>query len=206
MGNKTCDFCGKEASEELRLYNEGGVNYAICNECLDKIAKHECINCGAKCYDEYSVYKGRCFSCAQLYMKDEAKIKLEDELGVNYDNPALYDSENGEVKLRFSQRDYEKWLTFNPDGRGFSEDDFRKSMFMRRIWIMLKLHAAGYTKDDIINENMRDIEDLLEDNLDKIIGQKCKFRIFEGTGDNKRALYLGEVIAHRGKVYLYEDN
>lgn len=205
MGRNICDFCGKEA-ENLKIHTENNVNYTICDNCFSKVSKHKCIECGRPVDDDMSVYKGRCIAaCAQRYMAKQAKQRKEEMLGVNADNPALYDSENGEIKLRFTKEDYEKWMTFNPDGRGFNENDFRESMFLRRIWILMKLNAAGYTDNESINENMTDIEDLLEDNIDKIIGQKCKFRIFNGKGD-KKALYLGEVLAHKGKVYIYEDN
>lgn len=204
MGRSLCDFCNKE-SVNLKLHTEHGVNYTICNECYTKVSKHQCIECGRSVDDEMSVYKGRCIaSCAQRYMAKEEAEKREIELGINTDNEALYDSEDGEIKLRFTKADYEKWLTFNPDNRGFNENDFRQSMLLRRIWIMMKLTAAGYTDTKSINENMTDIEELLEKNIDKIIGQKCKFRIFNGKGD-KKALYLGEVLAHKGKVYIYED-
>lgn len=203
MKNKECKFCGKEHSN-LITHVEGGVKYDVCPNCFDAIIGHRCIQCG-KPLDEGAAYFGRCISpCAQIYAFNEARDSYEKALGVKFDEPALYPSDNGEPVLRFTQQDYEKWLTFDPDNRGFNTDNFKESHFLRRLWIMLKLTAAGYTDEKTINDNMSDIEELLDSNITKIIGKKCRFSIF--TPNDNRRLQGNTVLAHKGRVYLYLDN
>ena len=195
-----CQFCDT-STDKLTPHMEQGNTYYLCDDCLDKVTSCKCVKCG-KPVDPTTTYSGRCIACAQIFMYEYQKDELENTLGLKFDEPALYpmDSDNNRW-LRFSQEDYEKWLTFDPDNRGYNSQDFKSSFFMRRLWVMLKLTAAGYTDNKVINDNMDDIIDMLDSNIGKIIGQKCKIHI--AIDGNNKVLQTSKVLAHKGKVYLY---
>ena len=64
MGRNICDFCEREV-DNLKIHVENNVNYTICEDCLSKIAKHKCIECGRPVDDEMSVFRGRCIAYKQ---------------------------------------------------------------------------------------------------------------------------------------------
>lgn len=203
MNNKLCDFCKKHVNE-LVEYNSNGQDYNICKECLRKVQSCRCIRCGEPIADESLSIRGKCINCAQVEATNRERAKFEEEMDISYEVKQAYEEAKGDNILTFTNDDYEKWLTFDPDKRGFNIKEFKESILLRRIWIMTKLQAAGYTDVDTINENMTDIEDLIDENIHNIIGKHCKFSIF--NGGNKSELYENIVIAHKNKVYLFSSD
>lgn len=202
MENKiACDFCGKESNKlKEQIYN--GETFNICSECKKYVDSSKCRKCGTLIPDESMSLKGLCINCAQVETTRIEREKFEASMGISEDDRQAYKEAKG-GDITFTNKDYEEWLTFDPDRRGFNIKDFKESAMLRRIWIMTKLQAAGYTDVKTINENMSDIEELIQENIHNVIGKHCRFSII--NIDNKSELYDNVVIAHKNKVYLFSS-
>jgi hypothetical protein len=186
-----CEWCGKTTDSLNSVTDAYGDIYHICNKCNEKNKSHECIKCGS--LTEFSI-KGLCTNCYQavLHKKEVRKEEALSGVGdVDFSNSAS-------SELEFTDADYERWVTM---GKAYSPNDIKKSVELRRIWIIVKLNAAGVKDNKVIEDNFANIETLLNRSFSKLINNKCTL-IIATTPENKRKIKTGEVIDYEKEVYI----
>ncbi len=184
---RTCDWC-ESLSNELMNY-EGS---RICKECYNKATvKHVCRECGVST-PKQGMINGLCSRCFENSIKEKAERRERASLGIASSDMLSTD-------LVFTEDDYNKWVTYDPNNKGFSPEDFKKSTVLRRLWIMTKLKAAGITDEDVINDNMEDIEYIIDKNFSKLINNKCKIVIITKMSDRRG---ITQCIGFRKRVYI----
>lgn len=189
-----CEWCGKNESS-LEVYTDAiGENHSICDDCMKLVNDCECRKCGAPT-DPNMMINGLCTTCVQLYFREKSKKKEEARMGMDME---LLNSLTEEVTL--TDKDYESWLTLD---KTFSPDDMRNSKELRRIWIMVKFNAAGIYEGDTISKNLPDIEELLDRNFSKLIGNKCRLLIGD-TADARKVIRQSTVIDYENEVYILQ--
>lgn len=189
-----CEYCGK---------GEGTIQHGtskICKKCNDRISEGRCIRCG-KILGVDVGYNGMCSNCTQLYIAEKSKEEFYAEAQAEADrvNELRPKDENGDPIITFTTQDYEKWLTWDPDHKGFNVKDFEENTVLRRIWIIVKFYAAGYFDTETINENMEDVEKLINKHIKDLIGHKCGIKIISKVSETRGYNFKD----HSGKVYLY---
>lgn len=186
---QTCEWC-ECITNELKDYQGS----KICKTCNEKVTNSLCRKCG-DAYPESLMLRGLCLSCLQIEETKRAVRREEAKIGIsNYDEIVSAETE-------FTDEDFEKWMTYNPDGKGYSPKDFKESALLRRIWIMTKLNAVGIVDEVIINDNIADIEELIESNFSKLLHNKCRFYIINNMSDRKKTAGM-TCIAHKNKVFI----
>lgn len=87
MGTTSCDFCGQE-TESLSSVVSIGKQFKVCDSCRKKFQNHRCIICNASTEDEEThqviEWKGLCIRCEQLVVAGAERLKMEQELGVDF--------------------------------------------------------------------------------------------------------------------------
>jgi hypothetical protein len=139
---------------------------------------------------------GLCTNCIQVNIREKSKKQEEVRLGV--DRQLL---DNITSDLTFTDADYEKWITL---GKSFSSDSMRDSKELRRIWIMVKFNAAGIYDNNVIADNFKDIEALLDRNFSKLINNTCRILI-GNTGEARRIVKNSTVIDYENEVYILKS-
>lgn len=185
---KSCAWCGKLTNDLITYKGD-----KVCKKCHSSVTSSKCRKCG-ELFPEENMFRGLCISCLQVEEVERAKRREEALVGIDVNT---FDS--GETS--FTEADFERWMTYDPDHRGFTPKDFKESMFLRRLWIMTKLNAAGIVDEAVINRSMADIEELIESNFSKLINNKCRFFIFNSMSDRRKAAGM-KCIAHKNKVYI----
>lgn len=181
-----CEWCGKTAEKLNSITDEYGDIYHICDKCNTANTNHECIKCGSLI--TFGI-KGMCTTCYQVKMNSMEKRKEEALSGVVETDG-----------LEFTDNEYEQWLTM---GRTFTPNDIKKSRELRRIWIIVKLSAAGITDTNLISENFSDIEKVLDRSFSKLINNKCKL-LLSTNAESRKAIKKGNIIDNEHLVYILE--
>lgn len=91
---KQCDFCGGQykpsPTNPTDQVNSIGRTFRVCPCCKSKFQNHRCIMCNTSTEDPVThqiiEWKGLCERCAQIVMSGATKLKIEKELGVDYDS------------------------------------------------------------------------------------------------------------------------
>lgn len=185
---KACVWCGKLTNDLVKYKGDN-----VCKKCHTSVTNSKCRKCG-ELFPEEVMLRGLCINCLQVEEIERAKRREDALVGIDVDS---FDS--GETS--FTEEEFEKWMTYDPDKRGYTPKDFKESMLLRRLWIMTKLNAAGIVDEAVINQNMTDIEELIEYNFSKLINNKCRFFIMNKVSDRKKTAGM-KCIAHKGKVYI----
>ena len=86
-----CDWCSTYTSKEnLTKVNSIMKQFEICPNCYNKFKNHRCIICNNSTEDSTThhviEWKGLCERCTQLVMSGAAKLKFEQEKGVDFDS------------------------------------------------------------------------------------------------------------------------
>lgn len=182
-----CDWCEKEGN--LRAYRVEGSIVNLCDNCIKAHENERCIVCGASLYGELSI-RGRCSDCQQLKAakEDKARNEVIDGLGVLELSKLTKD-------IEFTEKDYEEWVTTS--GGYFNPETRRRN---RRRWIRNKLvNQYGWTNEMFI-ENLKDIEEILDNYFFKIANEKCKL-VLAGT----RGLKGVEIIVKKGNIIVIKE-
>lgn len=187
---KTCEWC-ESITEELVEYQGS----KICKACSDSVNHSKCRKCGST-YPDVLMLRGLCLTCLQVEETERARKREEVKIGVD-------DYETVCAETEFTEEDYEKWMVYDPNSKGFKPKDFKESAFLRRLWIMTKLNAVGIVDEKIINENIADIEDLITSNFSKLLYNKCRFYIINNMADRKKTAGM-TCIAHKNKVFIMQ--
>lgn len=187
-----CEWCGKN-TEELKMHTDAiGDVYNICNNCEQVANTFRCRKCNSL-VDSTLMIKGLCTTCIQVDMHNKSKRREEIRMGVDRDMVEPLAS-----ALELSDEDYEKWLTMD---NTYTPDDLKRSKELRYIWIMVKLNSVGEYDNEVIKENFNDIEELLNRNFSKLIGNKCKV-IIGNNSDNRKIIRGSEVIDYVNQSYI----
>lgn len=183
-----CEWCGKIA--ELEQYKDAiGDVHKVCKSCKTKVDNHKCRKCGTL-VDPNMMIDGLCTNCIQVKMRDKSRKREEARLGV--------DSEPFTSEMRLTDEDYEKWLTFEPS---YSPKDMKESKELRRLWILVKLNAAGIYDNQLISKNFTNIEMLLDRNFSKLVNNKCKITI-DRNSETRKVIRNSEIIDYEDSVYI----
>ena len=186
-----CEWCGK-ATEEREIYTDAiGENHSICASCKETVDDCTCRKCGST-VDPHLMINGLCTNCIQLELKNKSKKREEVQMGVDSDVISDLTSE-----IEFTDEEYEKWLTW---GHAFSPENMNVKE-LRRMWIMVKLNAAGVYDNSVISKNFPDIELLLDRNFSKLVKQKCRILI-GNSGETRRIVRESKVIDYENEVYI----
>lgn len=89
-----CDFCGRQFTSSPTpsqdQVNSIGRTFRVCPSCKSKFQNHRCIMCNTSTEDPVThqiiEWKGLCERCTQIVMSGATKLKIEQELGVDYDS------------------------------------------------------------------------------------------------------------------------
>lgn len=187
----TCEWCKKKV-ENLEMYTDaiGTVHY-VCEACKKTVDAYECRKCGT-ITDPSMMIDGLCTTCIQVNLHEKNKRKEEVRLGVDRDMLGSITSE-----FTFTDKDYEQWLTM---GKAFSPDNMN-SREMRRLWIMVKLNAAGIYDSKVISKHFKDIETLLDRNFSKLVNNTCRLLV-GNTGETRKIVRQSTVIDYENEVYI----
>lgn len=194
-----CDWCGHESDNLIKHMDAIGDAYNICEECNKKVvlgcACRKCGNVG----DPSMMVNGLCVSCVQVEMVNKSKKQEDARRGLGLDViHEIYERQGGEVEL--TDEDYEQWMTFRVRPSA-PKLDIMKSMELKRLWILIKLNATGVYDTDVIADNFKNIEALLDRNFTKLIGNRCRI-IIADTPEMRKVVRESEVIDYNDKVYI----
>ena len=175
-----CEWCGKKTEDIIEYTDALGDRHLVCKECYKSVEDCECRKCG-ETVDSSMMINGLCMNCVQADIMVKSKKREEARMGVDSD---ILDTMSEEVSI--TKSDYEKWMTM---GKTFSSKDMQKSKELRRIWIMVKLNATGVYDTTVISKHIGDIEKILDRNLSKLVGNKCRVLIANNAekSEGKRA-------------------
>ena len=115
-----CEFCGRKQNKaSLSSVKSIQKIFKICPDCKRKFQLHRCLMCGtstvSKMTDQVLEWKGLCQICAQIIMAGAEKLKLEQEMGVDFDSTMeVIPNRNQEM----TQQEINDWLDY---GRKFME-------------------------------------------------------------------------------------
>ena len=189
-----CDWCGKK-TDKLEIYEDAfNTPYSICDKCFEKVNNNICRKCG-KVTDPMMIIDGCCTACAQLSINEKRKKKEEALNGVGFTE--IDDVNAGAV---MTEKDFDEWQQM---GNCFSFEDMQKSVELRYIWIMVKLSALGIYDNEVISNNFEDIQKLLDRNMIKLRGNKCRL-IIAFDSRTRKIVKEGNIIDSEGIVYILD--
>ena len=92
--SKQCEFCGRQykssPTNPTDQVNSIGRTFRVCPCCKSKFQNHRCIMCNTSTEEPMThqiiEWKGLCERCTQIVMSGATKLKIEQELGVDYDS------------------------------------------------------------------------------------------------------------------------
>lgn len=189
-----CEWCGKEAN----LFNYDGMK--ICVDCETSAKLGKCRKCGIP---SFGLVRGLCMDCLQLDAINSYSKQMEEDCS----NESDEEKDAFSAAMTFTESEFEKYMVYDPNGLGFTPEDLKKSLLMKKIWIMTKLTAAGITDSKLINDNLEDIIYLIDNNFEKLLNKKCILTIIEGSGlhTNRRNMATrNTIIASKNKVVIAE--
>ena len=136
----TCDWCRND-SAVLKTYEVFGIEYNICEKCLEAHEKGVCIECGEPLDDDVAL-NGKCSGCQQISEARTEKKRYEESNGLG--SNALDDLTNSE---KMTEDDFNSWLTF---GQGNFSPETRATN--RHRWISEKIsNDLHWSEKDIKN-------------------------------------------------------
>lgn len=112
-----CDFCGRQYTPSSTLsqdqVNSIGRTFRVCPCCKSKFQNHRCIMCNTSTEDPVThqiiEWKGLCERCTQIVMSGATKLKIEQELGVDYDSTMEVIPERDK---ELSNEELQKWFSY----------------------------------------------------------------------------------------------
>lgn len=184
-----CDWC-KRKTDNITMYTDALKNvYNICEKCDATVKSNHCRKCGTDVDPDF-IINGLCTNCVQADAYAKAKSQEEALSGVE---SSEYVSDSV-----FTDDDFEHWMLLS---KSFSYDDMKKSQELQYIWVTVKLNAAGIYDQQIISDNMSSIRKLLDANLSKLRGRKCRL-VIDCSPKIKDLIHTSTIIAQDGMVYI----
>ena len=200
-----CDWCGKNVKTLEIITDSMGEVSNICDSCKKSNEVNECIRCGNV---EDLLFKGRCMSCVQVENYKRQIRQNEVALGISsmddFNDSTRADAEMAKqsgycAEFDFSTEEYDSWVTM---GKSVSPKDIKGDPQLRRIWLIVKLNAAGLPLS-AINDYIEDLEKLLDACFMKLINQKCKI-VIANSAENKKLIKSSMIIDYRNEVFIVE--
>lgn len=149
-------------------------------------AKITCTRC-KKQVEPLLMTNGVCLDCMQLLMKEKSKIQEELKTGVD---SSLINELTSDVE--FDDNAFNHWLTF---GQGnYSSPELNNNKELKRIWVMVKLNAAGITEQKYI----RKLEKLFDKNFEMLKNVPCRIIV----ANNESEVDLSKVIDRDENLYI----
>lgn len=189
-----CEWCGSRTNDTVEYIDALGDKHMICKSCQKTVDNCECRKCGDT-VDTSMMINGLCMNCIQAEMLSKSKKKEEARLGVDSD---IMDTMSSDIEL--TESDYERWMTM---GKAFSPSDMQSSKELRRIWIMVKFNATGVYEPETISKHIDDIEKILDRNLSKLVGNKCKV-VIANNAEMRKLVRQKEVIDYEREIYIFK--
>ena len=189
-----CEWCGKNTNKTNVHIDGLGDTHNICDECKNDASVFRCRKCKME-RDSAIMINGVCTYCMQVQVYNKCKKQEEIRMGVDKDMLEPLISE-----LELSDEDYERWLTM---GNAYTPNDLKKSKELRYIWILVKLNSVGGYSNDVVRKHFNDIEELLDRNFSKLIGNKCRLIIGDNSA-NRRIIRDSAVIDYINQSYIVE--
>lgn len=196
-----CDWCGRNVKALEVVTDSMGDVANICPSCKKSNDAHECIRCGNV---SDMLFKGKCMNCIQVDNYKKQVRQDEVAMGIYEEDPDVIDEEMSKnsnycAELDFTDEEYENWATM---GKTVSPKDIKKDVQLRRIWMIVKLNAAGLPLS-AINNYTEDLENLLDTCFMKLINRKCKV-VIANTPENRKLIKKSKVIDYRNEVFIVE--
>lgn len=199
-----CDWCGKNVKTLEIITDSMGETANVCNSCKASSDAHECIRCGNV---SDMLFKGKCMNCVQVDNYKKQVRQDEVALGIS----TMEDLESADVDSKMAKKsnycaefdlsddEYDNWMTM---GNTVSPKDIKGDPQLRRIWLIVKLNAAGLPLS-AINNYIEDLETLLDSCFMKLINRKCKI-IIANSSENRKLIKASTVIDYRNDVFIVE--
>lgn len=184
-----CDWCNKKVNTLETFTDAFGENCEICNKCKTAAESGKCIKCGESVSGSITM-KGLCTKCLQVEVYKSAKKAQQASMSLGDDLPSV----------ELTDKEYEDWLLMS---KTFNFSDLQKSYELRYLWITVKLHSVGIYDDNVIKENFKDIETLLDRRLNSLRGTHCRLLIAYTPEIRKQIKNKGiEIIDIENNTYL----
>lgn len=197
-----CEWCGRTV-ETLEVVTDSMGDIAnVCPSCKKSNDEHECIKCGNI---SDLLFKGKCMNCVQVDNYKKQVRQDEVAMGVyDMDDSSAIDEEMTKASqycadLDLSDEEYEHWTTM---GSVVSPKDIKKDAQLRRVWLIVKLNAAGLPLS-AINDYIEDLENLLDTCFMKLINRKCRV-VIANTPENRKIVKSANVIDYKNEVFIIE--
>lgn len=187
-----CEWCGKQTDDIVDYTDAIGDKHKVCKSCHKTVDDCECRKCG-ETVDSSMMINGLCMNCIQAEIMLKSKKREEVRMGVDSD---ILDTMSSEISI--TKTDYEKWLTM---GKTFSPNDMQKSKELRRLWIMVKFNAIGIYDPETISKHIGSIEIILDRNLSKLVGNKCRI-IIANDAKTRSIVRQQDVLDYEKEVYI----
>lgn len=201
-----CNWCGRNVKELDIVTDSLGEVSNICPSCKKSHDAHECIRCGNV---SDLLFKGKCMNCVQV---DNYKKQIrQDEVALGISSMEDFEEDSAKVddkmaqrsnycaEFDFSDEEYDNWMTM---GKTVSPKDIKGDPQLRRIWLIVKLNAAGLPLS-AINNYTEDLEKLLDACFMKLINRKCRI-IIANSSENRKLIKSSKVIDYRNDVFIVE--
>ena len=115
--SKQCEFCGRQykssPTNPTDQVNSIGRTFRVCPCCKSKFQNHRCIMCNTSTEEPMThqiiEWKGLCERCTQIIMSGATKLKIEQELGVDYDSTMEVIPERDK---ELSNEELQKWFSY----------------------------------------------------------------------------------------------
>lgn len=200
-----CNWCGRNVKALDVVTDSLGEVSNICPSCKKSHDAHECIRCGNV---SDLLFKGKCMNCVQVdnYKKqmkqDEVALGVSSMDDIEEDNQIdteMAKKSNYCADLDLSDEEYDNWMTM---GNTVSPKDIKGDPQLRRVWLIVKLNAAGLPLS-AINDYIEDLEKLLDTCFMKLINRKCRI-IIANSSENRKLIKSSVVIDYRNDVFIVE--
>ena len=183
-----CAYCGKDVKELVKHVDATQTEYSICKECEQKVNEYKCIKCG-EMVDPALEIEGLCGKCLQVKMKRRTRSR----------EAVLMDLGPEHIGDTMSEAEFEKWMTFNPEGF-FTPSKMGTDMQCRMLWIGLKLMVAGVDPEEQ-SKYVPDVENILDTYFSELVGKPCKLIVAKDSG-TRAEVRQHEIIGSSGACYL----
>lgn len=178
-GIEMCEWCGAVVDETHNVVGE-----QVCNECYNNYQRRTCRQCGCVT-DTREMYKGLCIECAQDEVRsiEEYKEFVENDLTGVYIGESMSDEQYNEVMSKGVNKD------------SIGPEDIVTNTVMRKIFILVKVTASGTADKGKVEKNMRELDELVLKNINRIIGVDSKLAVIDNaTGEEYEGYRLVDSI------------